>query len=126
MEAGGAKSKRRRRQQAVVRNGKKRRCFFRGRRAVLEVQRRVSRDGVRVFGPWCSGCLLVLPLPLVLRLRGEWAERLEFESLASGEPSGFLELLREGCAMGPAVYRPGGLTSKGFQVADVDSKGHDR
>lgn len=73
---------------------------------------------------------LVLPMVLPLRL-ASWAEggrrekreaRVRVPSLANGSRADF-GIITRGVRDGMG---PGGLTSKGFQVADGDSRGHDR
>lgn len=126
-EAGGAKCR-------SGDDGSRLRCSMGGvfggeGRAVLEVQRRDRLER------W-KGCqfsafgALVLPMVLPLRL-ASWAEggrrekreaRVRVPSLANGSRADF-GIITRGVRDGMG---PGGLTSKGFQVADGDSRGHDR
>lgn len=122
-----SKSKRRRRQQAAVLNGE---CFLGG-----------GRGGPGSFGGakkrlerW-TGCefsafgALALPMVLPLRVgqqreRGRREARVRVPLLTNGSRADF-GIITRGVRDGMG---PGGLTSKGFQVADGDgdSKGHDR
>lgn len=120
-EAGGvrSKSKRRRRQQAAVLNGE---WFLGGGRggpgSFGGAKKRLER-WMRAFGLWYSGAADGAAVAsLQQRERGRREARVRVPSLTNGSRADF-GIITRGVRDGMG---PGGLTSKGFQVADGDGQ----